>query len=143
MGLTSVYGPQGGDDKVAFLDELREVRVACHGPRAVVGDFNTIYMASDKNNLNLNRRNMGRFRRFIDDHELKDLHLHGRMFTWSNERDRPTPERLDRVIVSVDWEESFRTATFRRCRRPFRITVRPSPFTHGKLSFPCKTMIPV
>jgi hypothetical protein len=46
---------------------------------------------------------MGRFRRCIDDSELIELHLHGRMFTWSSERDAPTLERIDRVFVSEDW----------------------------------------
>jgi exonuclease III len=30
--LTCVYGPQGSEDKVQFLQELREKRQACHGP---------------------------------------------------------------------------------------------------------------
>lgn len=46
---------------------------------------------------------MGRFRRFIDDTELQELHLNGRRFTWSSERDNPTPERLDSLFTSEDW----------------------------------------
>ena len=42
--------------------------------------------------------------------ELQDLHLHGRAFTWSNERENPTLVRLDRVLVSMDWEELFPNA---------------------------------
>lgn len=34
--------------------------------------------------------------------ELQDLHLHGRLFAWSNERDTPTLMRLDRVLVLID-----------------------------------------
>jgi len=34
-----------------------------------------LYKAEDKNNSNLNRRMMGRFRRFIDDMELQELSL--------------------------------------------------------------------
>ena len=55
-------------------------------------------------NLNLNRRNIGRFRRFVDEMELKDVPLHGRYFTWSNERENATLEKLDRLLVTVDWE---------------------------------------
>ena len=33
--------------------------------------------------------------------ELQDMHLHGRCFTWSNERERPTLVRLDRVLISI------------------------------------------
>ncbi|KAM0857912.1 hypothetical protein ACQ4PT_048153 [Festuca glaucescens] len=47
---------------------------------------------------------MGRFRRALDDLELRDLPLNGRRFTWSNERENPTLEGLDRVFCSVDWE---------------------------------------
>jgi endonuclease/exonuclease/phosphatase family metal-dependent hydrolase len=39
--------------------------------------------------------------------ELQDLYQHGRCFTWSNERENPTLVRLDRVLVSIDWDEFF------------------------------------
>jgi hypothetical protein len=29
---------------------------------------------------------MGQFRRFLNDAHLKELHLRGHLFTWSNER---------------------------------------------------------
>ncbi|XP_073358087.1 uncharacterized protein [Aegilops tauschii subsp. strangulata] len=47
---------------------------------------------------------MGKFRRFVDSNGLKELFLHGRAFTWSNERENPTLTKIDRVFVSVDWE---------------------------------------
>jgi hypothetical protein len=62
-----------------------------------------IYQAQDKNNGRLDRRGMRRFRAFLDATELEELHLVGRRFTWSSERDNPTLERLDRVFVSTDW----------------------------------------
>ena len=95
--------PQSDINKIAFLDELRAIRDGCSGPLLLCGDFNLIYKAEDKNNSILNRRMMGRFRRFIDDTELQELHLNGRRFTWSNERDNPMLERLDRVFASEDW----------------------------------------
>lgn len=50
---------------------------------------------------------MGRFRRVINDLALHELHLNGRSFTWSNGWDNPTLERLDRVLISSDWEDLF------------------------------------
>jgi len=41
--LTTVYGPQLDNDKVAFLNELRLIREACPGPRLLCGDFSMIY----------------------------------------------------------------------------------------------------
>lgn len=84
--LTSVYGLFRDEEKQTFLQELCDIRAHCPGPWLLVGDYNLIYAAEDKNNTNLNRRLMGKFCRFVDDLELKELHLHGRKFTWSNER---------------------------------------------------------
>jgi len=73
----------------------------------ILGDFNLIYKDEDKNNSNLNRAMMGRFRRLINDLSLKEIPLHGRKFTWSNLQDSPTLVKLDRVLCSVDWEQLF------------------------------------
>lgn len=105
--LTTVYGPQTDADKEAFLQELRNVRATCPGPWLVCGDFNLIYQAADKNNGRLNRRSMRAFQRCLNDLHLSEVFLHGRRFTWSSERERPTLERIDRVFVSSDWLELF------------------------------------
>jgi hypothetical protein len=65
--FTGVYGPQDEGEKIEFLNELREVRGQCDGSWMLAGDFNMIYSAEDKNNDNLNRRSMGRFRRLVKD----------------------------------------------------------------------------
>jgi hypothetical protein len=69
----------------------------------VCGDFNLIYRAQDKNNSGLNRRMMNHFRHFIDEFELLELNLHSRLYKWSNEREDPTLERIDRVFVTEEW----------------------------------------
>jgi len=105
--LTCVYGPQGDDSKVIFLQELRTIRSACSGPWTVLGDFNLITSAEDKNNGNLNRAMMGRFCRLINDLKLKEITLQGRKYTWSNQQDTPTLVKLDRVLCSSEWEDLF------------------------------------
>jgi len=69
--------------------------------------FNLIYQAADKNNANLDRAMMGRFRRFLDDTEVKEIPLLGRKYTWSNERRCPTLVRLDRAFCCIGWENIF------------------------------------
>jgi exonuclease III len=83
--ISVVYGPQEEDDKIHFLQELRDVRADCQGPWMLCGDFNLIYRAEDKNNGNLNRRMMGKFRRLLNDLLLKEVYLNGRRYTWLNE----------------------------------------------------------
>jgi hypothetical protein len=71
------------------VQELINLRVDCSGPWVIAGDFNLIYKASDKNNHNFSRAMMGRFRRLIDDLALKEVPLHVRRFTWSNQQVDP------------------------------------------------------
>jgi hypothetical protein len=68
----------------------------------VVGDFDMILNTLEKNNTNLDRPMLARFRRFVHELELKDLYLHGRLYTWRNEREGPTLSRINRALVSLD-----------------------------------------
>jgi hypothetical protein len=70
----------------------------------IIGDFNMILRASEKNNSNLDRAGMRRFRDFVANLELKELYLHGRLFTWCNDREVPTLTLIDRALISVDWD---------------------------------------
>ena len=105
--ITVVYGPQGDEAKMQFLLGLHNTRAACPGPWVLLGDFNMILHADEKSNNNLNRRIMRKFREFVDNCELKDVYMHGRRFTWTNEREQLVLTKIDRVLVSVDWDLSF------------------------------------
>lgn len=111
--ITSVYGPQAEQDKIAFLQELRTFRQQHIGPWMVCGDFNLIYKAAEKNNNLLNRRMMVHFRNFLNTLELKELQLHGRAFTWSNEQRNPTLTYIDRVFIMMDWELLYPNCSLR------------------------------
>jgi hypothetical protein len=92
--LTSVYDPTRDEDKPLFLDELHTVRGTRDGPWILCGDFNMIYRVADKNNDRLDHHCMGQFRRLLEDLVLKELHLCGRLYTWSNEEVSSYP-RID------------------------------------------------
>lgn len=114
--LTNVYGPTTQADKAKFLLELRDVRVACPGPWLLCGDFNLIYMARDKNNGWLHHGLMRRFRRVLDDLQLDEIHLSGRLYTWSNGRDPPPSPRLigSKCIRTINSAASPRIAPIMR-----------------------------
>jgi hypothetical protein len=90
-----------------FIPSLISLLQHLAGPWAVTGDFNLILREEDKSNERIDQTNLWRFRRAVASLELQDLHLHGRSFTWSNEWESPTLVRLDRVVVSVDWDKRF------------------------------------
>lgn len=105
--ITGVYGPQLEEEKILFIDEMKSLSQLMLPRWMMLGDFNMIYRANDKSNNNLNLRMMGRFRAAIEDMELIDFPLLGRRFTWSNERENVTLTKIDRMLVSSDWEASF------------------------------------
>lgn len=105
--LSVVYGPVLHSLKAHFLDELRVTASSANLPFLICGDFNLIYQAADKSNDRLNLRSMRQFRRALDDMQVDEIHLHGRLFTWSNERRFPTFERIDRAFASPEWLEAF------------------------------------
>ena len=110
VALTAVYGPQTDADKITFLNELKthvQRDLLPDVPTMIVGDFNLIASAADKNNRNINRRTMGAFRRFINELQLKDIYLHGRRYTWSNEQAAATMVKLDRVLINDAWDSAF------------------------------------
>ena len=107
--ITVVYGPQTDADKLLFLQELKDLAASGHDRWLVIGDFNLIYQAADKNNTNLNQRLMGSFNKTIDDLHLKEIRLNGRRFTWSNGQNNPTLTRIDRVFCTPNWELLFPT----------------------------------
>ncbi|WVZ86057.1 hypothetical protein U9M48_032900 [Paspalum notatum var. saurae] len=100
--LTAVYGPQDQQHKELFLEELSVVRCDCARSWAILGDFNLILSAEDKNNDCINRGAMRRFRQPAP--SRPPLHLEQR-------EGLPTLFRLDKVLVTVCWDELFLNAS--------------------------------
>jgi exonuclease III len=109
--ITGVYGPTRRIDKLAFLAHLRSLKQDVGDNWLLLGDFNIIYRARDKNNRNLNFSLMRHFQSTLETCELKELRLQNRRFTWSNERRRPTLVRLDRFFCNQNWDLAFEGCT--------------------------------
>src|SRR4051812_6958605 len=41
----------------------------------------------------------------------REIHLNGGLYTWSNKRTHPTLKKLDRVLMSCEWEDLFSPVT--------------------------------
>jgi len=105
--ITVVYGPQRDEEKIQFLQELKSVPPPAHDRWLILGDFNLIYQAEDKNNSNLNRRLMNSFKATLDALRLKEVKLNGHRFTWSNEQANPTLTKIDRIFCTLEWDLLF------------------------------------
>jgi endonuclease/exonuclease/phosphatase family metal-dependent hydrolase len=102
--VTWVYSPQDDPSKLIFLQELRQIKLVARSRWALLGDFNLIYRAADKNRPRVNKRMMNQFRTLLDELEVKELQLHGRRFTWTSGTASPTQTKIDHVFVTKEWE---------------------------------------
>lgn len=99
-----VYGPQGDNAKLQFLQEIKNLKDIVGERWLIIGDFNVILQARDKSSNILNQRIMDAFRHAVDSMSLKEIKLMGKKYTWSNSR---THTRIDRAFCTVEWEQMF------------------------------------
>jgi hypothetical protein len=86
-------------------------------PFIVGGDFNIMRFISDKNKRSIPSRFSGILNIIINSNDVRKIHiLGGADFTWSNNHNNPTLEKLDRVFMSREWELIFPSVII--CKRP-------------------------
>lgn len=100
----SVYGPVDHEFSNDFLNELTVVCNTSEIPVMLGGDFNLIRDPKDKNNKNINLREMNLFNDFIENCHLKEIKKSGPRFIWTNKQVNHVLVNLDRILVSVSWE---------------------------------------
>ncbi len=50
---------------------------------------------------------MNLFSKTLSELDLVDLPMLNQQFTWSNMQDNPTLAKLDRFLISTDWDNAF------------------------------------
>jgi hypothetical protein len=107
LTITNVYAPSNHQDSLAFLAELADLLPSISGPWLLVGDFNMLRGAADKNQGHLDNHLCSLFNSTIDCLGVAELQLQDCLFTWSNMRSVPTLARLDRAFVNNSHTSSF------------------------------------
>ncbi len=113
--LTNVYGPPRWEGKSEFCDELRQLKSTCEGCWVVCGDFNFTRSQAERSSKEWSRRATFMFNELIHDLALIDLPLKNLSFTWSNMQHVPALAKLDRFLVSTEWDSFFRAQASRPC----------------------------
>ncbi|GMJ12398.1 hypothetical protein HRI_004909000 [Hibiscus trionum] len=106
-GFVNVYAPSTDADKIKFLEELKQFLSARKIPWCLGGDFNLVLDPEEKMGFSCNLALINAFRSFVNEVGVRDLPLMGGKFTWSNHREHPTFVRLDRFLLSPDFELAF------------------------------------
>lgn len=71
------------------------------------GEFNMIRSTEEKSSGTINRAWTESFISFIAYDGLRELHIVGNKFTWTNKQTNPVREALDRILVSAGWENMY------------------------------------
>jgi hypothetical protein len=100
--------------KDKFLAEVAHFCSRNKDPYLICGDFNLIRYPSQKNKKTTLKRSSRMFNTIIDAYELIDIDMIDGKFTWSNNQNPPTLERLDRFLMSKGWEDIFPRVTLRK-----------------------------
>ncbi|CAN6249384.1 unnamed protein product [Urochloa humidicola] len=115
--LVTVYGPAHDEQKEEFLTELANICASRRAPMLIGGDFNILRFSTEKNKKFIVNKYTDLFNSVINSFNLRDLALNGGKFTWSNNQADPTLEKLDRILMSDDWEGMFPLTNLRKIPR--------------------------
>ena len=103
---TGVYGPNDDGQQAALWEELSQMHARRPMAWCLVGDFNIIRYPSERLGYEFNPA-MFTFLDFIESNSLVDLPLEGASFTWFRDSGLPSMSRIDKALISLDWEEHF------------------------------------
>ncbi|WVZ95111.1 hypothetical protein U9M48_040913 [Paspalum notatum var. saurae] len=112
-----VYGPAQEDQKQRFLTELASLISKETVPMVIGGDFNILRSPHEKNKGQFKNRWPFLFNAVIDAYNLRELDLSGRQFTWANNLSNQTFEKLDRVLMTTEWESKYPRASVQALTR--------------------------
>ena len=73
-------------------------------PYIIGGNFNIMRRPQDKSKDNFEAMWPDLFNMVIQTLDLREIEMSGRQYTWASSGDDPTFEKLDRVLVSTEWE---------------------------------------
>lgn len=93
--------------KRIFLVELAAFCSKTDIPYIVGGDFNIIRFAYERKKPFHKNRYTDTFNAIIHANKLREIYIAGGKYTWSNNQENPTLEKLDRVLMTREWEIIF------------------------------------
>jgi exonuclease III len=105
--LINIYGPCTGDLRNDFIKWLFDLNIPYDEDWLILGDFNFIRSAANRNKPGGYIEDMIIFNDFIREQNLTELPLKGRKFTWSNMQDNPLLEQLDWFFTSLHWTSVY------------------------------------
>ena len=128
-------------------DELIGIQQLWEVPWCYIGDFNIVRFPSEQIGGSRLTPTMENFSEFIKELSLIDLLLEGGSYTWFSGSDQPSMSRIDRALISYDWEDHYPDVIQRVLPRPisdhFPILVEAGGILRGKSPFRFENVVRV
>ena len=141
---SGVYGPNNNNEKGQMWDELVIIQQYWGVLWCSFGDLNILRFPSERSDGTCITPAMERFFEFIEDLNLIDLPLEGGSYTWSSGTDQSSMSRIDRVLITHDWEEHYLDVIQRILPRPISyhnpILLEAGGMARGKSPFKFENM---
>lgn len=96
-----------GKGRRSFFSEVAQLKSSCEGRWIICGDFNSIRRQEERRGKSWSAKAMAMFNNLIKELALIDPPMCNQSFTWSNMQDKPTLARLDRFLLSTEWDQDF------------------------------------
>ena len=101
--FTGIYGPNSDRDQQLLWEELAGIHSWWNVPQCIGGDFNMVRFPSERFGSDSFSSAMHEFSDFISE-RLIDLPIKEGTVTWSNSREVASQSRLDKFLLSSNWE---------------------------------------
>ena len=102
--FSGVYSPVKKSLRESFWEELGSIKGLWEDPWCVDGDFNESLSPNERSRGSKISNTMRRFSDILNDLGLRDLPLQGGPYTWRDGHNGRLMSRLNRFLVSADWE---------------------------------------
>lgn len=107
FNISTVYGTPYHFNREEFWLEFRSLFHLAVTPWVIGGDFNITRFVFDRRGNPALFSDSSCFNGIIREFGLNDLPISGGQFTWSNHRIHPSMVKLDRFLVSQEWDSAF------------------------------------
>jgi endonuclease/exonuclease/phosphatase family metal-dependent hydrolase len=105
--ITNIYASCHAEGRYEFIHWMNNLDSSIYELWMLVGDFNMIRSNYDRNRPGGNSNTMLAFNDIIQAHDLEEIPLKGRQYTWSNMQNTPLLEKLDWIFTSSMWTITF------------------------------------
>ena len=89
---------------------MLELATMCNNiqvPYIVGGDFNILMHPWKKNKKMASHKSTDLFNSIINTLALREIHISGGKYTWTNNQAHPTLDKLDRILMYECWVDVF------------------------------------